>query len=232
MRALLFVLAAFVPLNASAHAFGQQYTLPLPAELYIFGGSLALVLSFVLLILVPQHAVQRAGKDHIVGTKKTTGWIIALIQGAVFFALVLTILTGLFGHPNPADNLAPLMFWIYFLIGFTYLSVLVGGLWERVNPFVIDIPFLKHRSPDRVLPQIAYHVPALGLYLFLLWTELLSGGAGAVPQYIALGHIGYWLFSWIIIDLYGKDIWKEHFDVFGLFFRTVGILAPSVIRDD
>ena len=230
---LVVIAAALTPFSVSAHAFGVQYTLPIPVSLYIFGGSAALVLSFVVLLFAPRRAdggVVAEGRP-ILGPR-VTRTLIRILRSLMLITTLAAVIIGIFGNQSPTNNFAPLAFWVYFLLGFAYLSVFVQGVWERVNPFALPIPFVQHRPADSILPAKAYHLPALILYLLLIWFELLSGGAGAVPLFIALGLIGYWIFSWGVIDRYGKEVWSEHFEVFGVFFRTVGLLAPFSVNED
>src|SRR5690348_8223768 len=46
---ILNTICLLLPPSAEAHAFGQQYTLPLPAWLYIYGGGATVLLSFLLI---------------------------------------------------------------------------------------------------------------------------------------------------------------------------------------
>jgi hypothetical protein len=223
---------ALAPIGASAHAFGVQYTLPIPVSLYIGGASAALVLSFVVLLFTSQRPLtDTAGEGRLILGAKPTQKILTALRALLIVAFTAAIITGFFGDQAPTNNFAPLLFWVYFLLGFAYLSVFVQGLWNRVNPFLLPIPFLRHGAPDKTLPRSARYLPALILYLLLIWVELLSGGAGAVPAYIALGLIGYWLVSWGVVDRYGKEVWQEYGDVFGVFFRTIGFLAPLSVTE-
>lgn len=224
---ILFTLALVcAPAVAWAHAFGQQYTLPLPAGLYIVGGSVALLLSFYVILIFPRAWLERgAGKlpRQLVGPS-LAGWLVALARFGAGACVGATLAAGLLGPPGPTENIAPILFWIYFLLGFAYFSVFVRGLWEQVSPFSISL--LKARPPRLTLPAWAHHVPALALYALLLWLELLSYGGAAAPPNIALGLMGYFVLCQVGMWLYGKDVWVEHFEVFGVFFRTVGFLAP------
>lgn len=233
MRAGIVGLAlssAFYPAVAFAHAFGQQYTLPLPAHFYIIGGSVVLVLSFALLFFLPAYKGIYKEKQILSGTYSTT--LFNVLRALSVLILLVTIGIGLWGSQTPAESLTPYLFWIGLLLGFAYLSIFVQGVWERVNPFVFEIPFLRHIAPTETLAPPLHHLPAVVLYGVLLWIELLSGGVSAVPKYIAIGVVCYALYAWFIIDRYGKEIWNKHFDVFGVFFRLLGFLAPIVVRDD
>ena len=49
--------------------------------------------------------------------------------------LLTTVATGLFGTHDAADNLGMILFWVVFLMGFTYVTVLVGDISAFANPW-------------------------------------------------------------------------------------------------
>ncbi len=236
MRYYTFVSAAFlmfVPTFASAHAFGAQYTLPLPATFYVIGGSLALILSFLLLLISPPKTGDTIPKsDYCIISAQKTRWLIRALRFLSIALLFLTVVIGLFGSKNPFLNFAPLSFWIFFLLGFAYVSVFVRGLWDEINPFAVGVSSSSAVLPRYTFSRWARYVPALILYVFIIWVELLSGSFAAYPFYIALALIAYILFSHAVIALYGRDVWREYFDVFGVFFRTIGVLAPITVSKE
>ena len=51
--------------------------------------------------------------------------------------LLLVVVAGLLGTPNPERNINMTLFWIVFLLGFAYLTVLVGDLFSLINPWKV-----------------------------------------------------------------------------------------------
>ncbi len=231
MRLLLAVVAALAPLSTSAHAFGVAYDLPLPTSFYIAGGVFALVVSFLLLLASPPAAEDEFSPRMLIGAPGATR-LFAAIRVALALGFVLTVVIGLAGDPSSAQNAAPLLFWIFFLLGFAYAAVFVQGLWEQVNPVARLLEFLPERPPRFVLPSWAHHLPALALYILLIFAELLTEGAGADPRFVAGGLLAYLSLSLLAAVAFGRGVWREHIDPFGLFFRTIGTLAPVVAGAD
>lgn len=227
MLRFLPLLLLLSPLSALAHAFGQQYTLPLPTSFYMAGGSLALLLSFVLLLLSPPREGEREGRVML--GRRGTERLVAVLRWGALLLLSISVAAGIAGPAAPTLNLAPLLLWVFFLLGFAYLSVFITGLWERIDPFAAIISRISS-SGNAALPRHAGFIP-LALYTLLIWAELLTGGAGATPLYIALGIFGYLVFGNIMASHFGIAAWRERFDVFGAFFRIIGTFAPLVVGE-
>lgn len=232
MKTKFFFLCAIAlaPTSVFAHAFGQQYNLPLPAPLYILGGAGALIVSFALLLFSPPK--DSGERKRVLLGAIPTQYIASALRYASFILFTLAILIGIFGSANPSFNFAPLSFWIFFLLGFAYVSVFVTGLWEKVSPFELNIFFVQERLKHLEFPKWACHLPALSLYIIITWIELLSGGIGASPRFVAFFLIAYFFLSQLVTALFGKNIWREHFDVFGVFFRIIGLLAPFSFENE
>jgi len=219
----------FVPLLGQAHAFGQQFTLPLPVSFYFIGAAAALIASFAILTLFnePQRGGRRVGKKVIVAAGLSRAGVVSLrVLGLLW--LLLTIVSGFFGAPDYQQNPAVYLLWIVFLLALTYAQALVNGIWQAFNPFrTLAATILgKNHKPLFRYPRGTGFFPALILYFGLISLELLSGGAGAIPEVVAAILLGYVGVSFIGSFLFGTAVWFTYGDLFSVFFGLVGKFAP------
>jgi hypothetical protein len=219
-----------LPLPAFAHAFGQQYTLPLPLSFYVVGASAALIASFVILSFFSNPAPARVSPRKII-VLADSGAARAMFLGLRVFGfamLALAVATGFLGSDETARNPALFLFWIGLLLVMVYAQSVVAGIWESVDPFRFSVGriFGKGYRPLSVFPRGLRYVPAVLFYYWLIWFELLSYGAGAFPQNIAFVLLGYLLLAYLGAGIFGADAWLRWGDPFSVLFGTVGKFAP------
>jgi len=230
------IILTLFPAFVSAHAFGQQYTLPLPLQFYALGASCALIASFVFLAL---YSVPDPARGSIVSVSKIFSiprWHIVetILRAIGILAFIGTLICAFFGPQDFTTNPAPMLFWDVLLLGFTYLSVFIGGLWRFVSPFetAARILFAGNRTSGIRYPGWLGYFPALFFYFALIWIELLSGGDGAVPLVIGNVLAGYMAISMIGAGIFGVDEWFTQADFFTVFFGLVGLFAPVKVERD
>ncbi len=217
-----------------AHAFGQRYDLPVPLWLYIYGGAAAVLLSFVVV-------------GYFVDKKRSTvrppvficmvpHWVrVALgVFGCALLGLI--VLAGLVGGQVPMQNITITFFWITFLLGCTYLTVLLGNWWPYIRPTSVLVRLAERLAGVRLGPFVRYperlgYYPALVTYIGLIWLELLSTGFGVVPQNLAWVLVGYSVVSATGAIVFGARDWYRYGDFFSVFFRLIGAMAPFVRKD-
>jgi hypothetical protein len=229
--ALVLLLA---PGAAQAHAFVQPYTLPVPFWLYLYGCAATLVVTFGAVgYFAGAPAAWRAPR-HIeldpasrVGTMAVR-WGLGLLRAAALGALLLTVVAGLVGTRSPMANINMTLFWVGFLLAFTYVTALIGNLYELVNPWKTIAAGLESLGLDFSRPRAAYrawlgYYPAFVFYVALVWIELFWLPK---PATLSLVLIAYSAVTLIGAWLYGRAVWFEHAEVFAVFFRLVGTLAP------
>jgi hypothetical protein len=223
---LLALIGLALPEFAGAHAFGQQYTLPLPLWLYIYGGGLVIIISFLLIGYFTTH-----GNPKIFERSKVLAQVHAtrVLQGIGLFFLGLTILAGFAGNPLPTQNFAPVFFWVIFLLGFTYLTAVVGNLWETLNPWKNLAKIFEGRKLFNYPKRLGF-TPALLFYAYIIWLELLSNGAGVQPQRISLYLITYASISILASVLFGVEDWFRYGDFFSVFFGLISRISPIVYK--
>ena len=225
MNIVFFLLLAFFPLIfpklTFAHAFGQLYTLPIPLWLYLYGAGAALIISFLAIgFFTRADSNFYLPKIHI----KVSSWLIFLFKVLSIFLFLLTILTGFFGSQSPIENFAVNFFWIIFLLGVTYLSAILGNIWEIVNPWKIIIELFGYFKPLSSYPKKFGFLPAIIFYFLLIWLELLSGGLGVQPASLSRIILIYSGITLLAVLMFGK-VWFEYGEFYSVFFGLIGKLS-------
>jgi hypothetical protein len=221
---------ALLPTGVFAHAFGQKYTLPLPVWLYVFGGASAVVVSFFFIgyFTESKERTSRAvdlsnyGFFALFATKsaRIVGESIGLLL------LALTLAAGILGTQNPTQNFTPTFFWLIFLLGFTYVTALLGNIWNTANPFKTLAEWLVNYKPLFRYPKTLGYAPALFFYFVVIWLELLSGGAGVRPENISLYLSCYAVLALAGSAIFGSGAWFYYGDFFSVFFGLISKIAP------
>lgn len=231
-RTLCAATALILPVSAAAHGFGRLYNLPVPFWLYGWGAASALLLSFLLVgffAASPTVAAQADSRDI-----SNTGWVRVLrralpsLKALSVALLLLCIATALVGNRDPFRNFSMTFFWVVFLLGFSYLTALLGNFYAALNPWRVLTDALGRHAQGRVqYPPWLGDWPALALYLGFIWFELFGLGR-PVPlgqmllAYTALNFAGVWLM--------GSAAWFRHCELFSVFLRLVALLSPFDYR--
>ena len=236
--ALVLLATAWLPTPASAHSFGRLYNLPVPFWLYGFGAAAALVLSFLIVgvfVAAPRSAAREGSRD--IGQLR---WVEALrrarlvpaLQALSVFGLLLCILTGFFGTPDPYRNFNMTFFWVVFVLGFAYLTAIAGDLYAAINPWRVIAQALARVFPGFTrgrlrYPQALAYWPALGLYMAFIWIELFGRTrpfslAACLLAYTVINLAGVWLF--------GSAAWFRYCEFWSVFLRLLGRMSPLEYR--
>ncbi len=222
MRYFAIFFALFFPAIASAHAFGTQFTLPLPVRFYIVGGTLAFVASCAVLMLFSEpagHMSARLRTIRVPGLSKLAA--VLSVLGLVLAGVIVFL--AIAGSGDFTTNPAPNIFWVLFLLLFAYMTAVVGGLWKLINPFHTICSAIVH-SREREAPRwLPYVAPAL--FFVLLWIELMSG-YGAIPVMLAVFFCFYLALCIVMSFVFGVQTWFAHGEYFNMFFGLIGKVAP------
>ena len=236
--AAAFALAA-LPLVAGAHSFGQIYNLPVPFWLYAWGATAALLLSFVaaaVFLHAPATAAtvrEREISAHPLARLLLGRPVLTLLRLLALASLLLAVATGLWGTPNPYANFNMTLFWIVFLLGFGWLTAVVGDWYALINPWRVLAEALGRCWPRYArgwlrYPQALGVWPALLLYVAFIGVELFGQ---TTPPRLAWLLIGYTLFNLVGAGLFGRRDWFRHVEFFALWFRLVALISPVDLRE-
>lgn len=223
-----------LPGVACAHSFGRLYNLPVPFWMYAYGAAAALVLSF---LLVAWFATAETGARSQAQRDLSQARWLQLLRGVrapellkviSVLGLLLCILTGLFGNRNPYLNFNMTFFWIAFVLGFAYLTAVIGDLYAAINPWRVLADTLERGLAGFTRGRIQYparltYWPALAFYMAFIWIELFAHTKPFSLAVMLLAYSGINLFGvWLV----GKIAWFRYCEFFSVFFRLVARMAP------
>lgn len=237
LRHFAALVLILLPTAAQAHSFGQVVTLPLPFWLYAWGCGAALILSFLLIAIstdkpVAQASPSRDLSQHGIVRLLRTLHLKTLLQALSAGALLLCIISGLWGVRSPYGNFNMTFFWIVFLLGGSYGSALFGNVYAAINPWrclsaAISYGWSAFDRARLPWPQWLAYWPALALYAALIWLELL-GPSG--PYALAVVLLGYSLLNLIAVVLFGSEKWFRYGELFSVLFSLLSRLSPLDYR--
>jgi hypothetical protein len=215
-----------------AHSFGTSYVLPVPFWMYVYGCAATLVVTFALLGFLASTPTPTRVLTHepgagqfICSLGRSGLW---LLRTGAIACFGLTIAAGLIGTADPAHNLGMTLFWALFLLGFAYLSLLVGDLYALISPWKLAVDGLEHMGFDLStrrlrFPQRLGYWPAFLFYVALIWMELF---AAPRPFCLSVALLIYSAITFVGVALFGKATWFCKAELFSVLFRLIGKLAP------
>ena len=221
-----------------AHGLGGVRDLPVPTWLFLWGGAVVLVVSFLALGILwrrPQLDSAARGRPLPEGLERVLrSTALRVVLGAISAALlVLVFVTALIGEPSSATNLAPTFVYVVFWLGTVVLQVLLGNVWRVLNPwlaFADGVAWLWSRLGQSWTPPLAYP-ERLGVWpaavLLLAFTALeLAYVDPANPRALALAIALYSYLTWFGMAAYGRRTWVEHGEAFTVYFGLLARIAP------
>lgn len=238
--AALACLIAALPAVALAHSFSTPYLLPIPYWMYVYGCAATLIVTFAVLgVFVSRPATgeqvaQARALQVSDGSRAAGHWLLLLLRAGALAGLLVTIIAGFVGSEDPLANVSLPLFWVVFLLGWGYFTVLAGDLYPFVNPWLTLIHGLERIGVGLSKARLRYPQwlgcwPAFAFYLWLVWTELF-----VVQTPLALSKLLliYSAVTLLGVAVFGKRDWFEQADFFSVFFSIIGKMAPVVYHSD
>ncbi len=233
------ILYALLPTGeALAHSFGKVYTLPVPVWLYLYGAAAALILSF----LVVGYFVNARSVDMNLRQRDVSGPLglflhpvtLAVVRGISVAGLALTIASGLLGTNDAYRSFSMTFFWIIFLLGYTYLTALIGNTYAVINPWQVLCEWAERLRPQLFSGLIAYpralsYWPAVALYMGFIWFELFGE---ARPYSTAVALCAYSALNLFAAFVFGREAWFRYGEFFAVFLRITALMAPLAGQRD
>jgi len=213
-----------------AHAFGARYELPIPLYLFVLGGAIVVIVSF--LIVAPRGAkpatpeADVADGAHLRSLHPIAGFI-------AFVWLAFLIWCGLVGSQEVSENIIDTVFWIFVWVAVPLSCALIGDWTQPVNPFaflgkLVDRPGLRRAliAGDEPLrwPEWLGWWPAAALFFVSVLFELIYNLTATLPHFTAAGLAIYAGFSALMSLLFGKE-WLRRGEMFTVLFDTWGRLG-------
>lgn len=133
--------------------------------------------------------------------------------------------------------MSSLFLWVYGWVGVALASIFIGPVWHFLDPFstlrdlgaaLIDrlgvTPWAAAEYPERV-----GRWPAAIGFAFVVWLELVLEPAPSV-MFVVL--VGYTVLTLALMAQFGRDTWRSNGEVFTVWFRLLGRLAPYALVDE
>ena len=212
-----------------AHTYGARADLPIPLYLFVVGGALVVVLSFLLVLR------RGAAPDPLLDAPDTVPTRpFGLISGTLSILLTVGVaLVGLAGTQEVAENVAPLFFWVFVWIVVPISCGLLGDWTQPVNPFAnaarlgdstgLRKLVLARTEPLEWSARLAWW-PAVALFVLLVLGELVFNLHTTQPAFIGGVLLVYGVLSFFLGLLFGAS-WMERGEVYSGLFNAWGRLG-------
>lgn len=234
-RALIssLVLALVIPGTAAAHGLSPVYASRLPLAVYLAGAAATVALSFVFVLV---RDVRAERPDGSAPSRPPPVAVRVALRAAGLLAWVWIVAQGIVGGASSAE-VATLFLWVYGWVGVAALCALVGPVWHFVDPFstLFDIGAWVVRrlgiQPWEAAdyPRWLGRWPAVAGLAVVVWIELVLE---AGPDVLFIVLVGYTALTLAMMAQYGRDTWRANGEVFTVWFRLLGRLAPFALADE
>jgi hypothetical protein len=229
----LGLVALIAPATALAHALGPTYASRLPLAVYLAGAAVTVALSFIF-VLVRDVRAERPPLDG-------PSWLppapIRLgLRALGLLAWSWIVVQGILGGGGDGA-VAPLFLWVYGWVGVAMLSVFIGPVWHYLDPFstLHDLGAALVRrlgiTPWESAPYPARlgRWPAVIGFVVVVWIELVLDPG---PDVLFVVLVGYTALTLAMMAQFGRDAWRANGEVFTVWFRMLGRLAPFALADE
>ncbi|MGH9121124.1 MAG: hypothetical protein ACRDYC_04135, partial [Acidimicrobiales bacterium] len=195
------------------HAFGKRYDVPIPVYLFVLGGAAVVFLSFLLVLPRPVAAQTEPPPCGDAIVSRPTRRIPAALGLAILF---LTVLAGITGSNEVAENILPVTFWLFVWIGIPVSCGAIGDWTNAINPMaalarLADHPRLRQallgRREHFTWPAKLGWWPAVALYFAAACGELIYNGTDTHPHFLAVTLIVYVVVDMAGAVLFGAEAW-------------------------
>jgi hypothetical protein len=229
--AALAALTLTLPANVIAHTIEDRYQAPLPLIVYVAGAGLAVAMSFAFVMYrnAPPPTDDESGPE-----RRVPRWLRVLLGASGLIGWLWIVVQTFYGGSGAGD-VASLFLWVYGWVGVALISALIGPAWAWIDPFTTihrALSWLAGRFgmfggeasdyPDRWATW-----PAVGLFIGVIWLELVARVDGGRPLGLLL--VAYTLVTLAGMSYFGREKWRANAEVFSVWFRLLGRLAPFAL---
>jgi hypothetical protein len=231
LGSLALVLAA--PPIVAAHQLNPSYSSRLPLAVYLAGAATTVALSFIF-VLARDVRAERPVLTGAGVLPPAPLRIVLRAAGVIGWAWI--IVQGIAGGSSSAD-VATLFLWVYGWVGTAMVAAFVGPVWHYLDPFstLYDIgAWLVRRlgiTPWEVAeyPERAGRWPAIVGFAAVIWVELVLM---AGPSVLFVILVGYTALTLAMMAQFGRETWRSNAEIFTVWFRLLGRLAPYALVDE
>ena len=215
------------PAEALAHASDRGHILLLPTGHYLAGGAAAVALTFLVLALVPQRALERPFAWRLpFGAVPER---LRLPLSALSFTFLCSLVAaGFLGNGDPLTNPLPLMVWAVFWVGLTLAQGALGDIWRFIDPWYAPWRALCALTGRRIgketLPGRLGYWPALVQFFAFAWFELVHP-APEDPETLARAVSVYFAANLAAAFVFGHEAWSRQGECLSAFLRMMARLG-------
>lgn len=214
-----------------AHAFGKRYDLPIPLYLFVIGGALVVIASFLLVLGRGEAGREDANRDARDGSYIRRLWPVLGVIATAWLGFLCWC--GIAGNQEVPENIVPTWFWIVVWIAIPLLVAIIGDWTQPVNPFAFIAKLTNSTrarqsilgGPDPVRwpdslgwwpAAILFFVLAVFELIFNLWSTMPHVTAKLLAIYAGISALGGFMFG---------EKWLRRGEVFTVLFDTWGRLG-------
>ena len=227
------LVALAAPAAVLAHSLNPSYTSRLPLAVYLAGAAATVALSFVFVLV---RDVRAERPDTSGEGRLPPAWLRIALRALGLLGWLWILAQGIAGGSSAAD-VATLFLWVYGWVGVAALSALVGPAWHFLDPFstLFDIGAWVVRRLGvgawdlATYPERLGRWPAVIGFIVVVWLELVLR---AGPDVLFIVIVGYTALTLAMMAQYGRDTWRSNAEVFTVWFRLLGRLAPYALVDE
>ena len=223
-RELLILFFVLLAGEAFAHASGRGFVLLLPTETMQVAGTVAVALSFALIVFTPSKLLRNLFREWTIAEFSLPRIETILSLAGLLFWLALVVI-GFTGARDPLANPLPLTVWTLLWTAFTFICAAFGNLWAILNPWTGLTKLIGLDEPPLRLSDRLGHAPALLCLFAFGWFEIVDI-APDDPARLAQAVASYWLITLLCIMAFGERVWMERGEFLNIFFGFIGRLAP------
>jgi hypothetical protein len=227
------LMALAAPATVAAHTLNNAYTSRLPLAVYLAGAATTVALSFVFVLV---RDVRAERPDTSAPGRLPPTWLRWLLRVVGLVGWTWIVVQGIAGGTSAAE-VASLFLWVYGWVAVAAISALVGPIWHFLDPFstLFDLGAWVIRRAGIASWDVATYPAAVGKwpavvgFVVVVWIELVLK---AGPNVLFIVLVGYTALTLAMMAQYGRDTWRSNAEVFTVWFRLLGRLAPYALTDE
>lgn len=207
------------------HGIASRGDLPLPFELVLAGGAVALIVTFWVAFFAwrtPRYRDQAGVELPRLTRTVDSPWVSRPLRLAVGLGWLLAAAALAFGVDridNPVFGFVYVLLWV----GLVPVSLLLGGVYRRTNPLRLLLRFTGATAPARHR-RTGSRAPAAAALLAFLYLELVQPGGATLP--VLRGYAAAWV-AWVVVGVLVKGQgWISRADPFEAYASTIARLSP------
>jgi hypothetical protein len=227
------VVALTAPGAVAAHTLNATYTSRLPLAVYLAGAAATVALSFIFVLV---RDVRAERPDTSAPGRLPPAWLRILLRLVGLVAWAWIIVQGIAGGTSAAE-VASLFLWVYGWVALAAISALVGPVWHYLDPFssLFDIGAWVIRRLGVSAWEVSTYPegfgkwPAVVGFMVIVWLELVLK---AGPNVLFIVLVGYTALTLAMMAQFGRDTWRANAEIFTVWFRLLGRIAPYARTDE